>query len=101
MGASPADRQNLAPVDVREHSGWLRLIFDVFQRKHVNTINETRGVEAEAGLTFSRVEQYEQRGGPTATKVFGTRQRGSMSDVPTPQTLIRQVTGIGDPAKGR
>jgi hypothetical protein len=101
MGASPSDRQNLAAVDVREHSGWLRFIFGVFQNKHVDTVTEARGVEPLRLLTVARSEQYNQRVSPSAQKIAGTRQRGAMAPIPTPQALIRQVTGIGDPAQGR
>jgi hypothetical protein len=101
MGASPADRQSLAPVDVQEHSGWLRLIQSVFQRKNTDTVAEARGVNPMRLLTVGYSEQYNQRVAPSASKIAGTRPRGSMAEVPTPQALIRQVTGIGDPAKGR
>jgi len=98
--SGPADRQSLAPVDVREHTGWTRLIQGVFQQKNVNTVAEARGVAPLALLTLARSERYNQRVGATGAKM-GTRSRGSMADVPTPQALIRQVTGIGDPAQGR
>lgn len=97
--SSPSDQANLAPVDVREHTGWLKLIFAVFQQKHTSTINDVRGENIYGMLTCGRVEE-DQRGS-SQNKIAGTRQRGSMTDVPTPQALIRQVTGLGDTVQGR
>jgi hypothetical protein len=101
MGASPQDRKTLAPVDVREHSGWLSFIFAAFQRKHVDTVAEARGVNPTRLLTTGYSEQYNQRVSASTAKLAGTRARGSMAPVPTPQALIRQVTGIGTPMQGR
>jgi len=93
---SPADR-SLAPLDVREHGGWLKLIHNVFQQKNVDTVAEARGV-APSSLSKGHVE-FDQRGDSQNT--IGVTRRGEMAPVPTPQSLIRQVTGIGDPINGR
>jgi hypothetical protein len=96
--SSPSDQANLAPVDVRGHTGWLRLIFNVFQQKNVNTVAKARGVAPAASLSTAQIN-LDQRG--VSQNAIGTTRRGSMADVPAPQALIRQVTGIGDPARGR
>jgi hypothetical protein len=101
MGASPQDRKTLAPVDVREHSGWLALIQNVFQRKNISTVTGARGINPTRLLTVGYSEQYNQRVSPSAAKIAGTASRGSMAPVPTPQALIRQVTGIGSSTQGR
>jgi len=82
---------------VREHSGWLRLIHNVFRQKHMDTVVEARGV-APTSLSKGHVE-LDQRG--VSQNTYNKRSRGSMADVPTSQELIRQVTGIGDPIRGR
>lgn len=102
MGASPQDRATLAPVDVRDHTGWLRAIRGVFQEKHVDTRLETRGQasqDLDPLLSSGRV--YAAQRGAVTVDSIGQGHRGHQDPIPTPQQLIRQVTGIGDPAKGR
>jgi len=99
MGTSPADNKSLAPVDVREHSGWLSYIHGAFLRKYTGSLAQTRGVFANRALSVGRIP-IDQRKGATVAKM-GTRSRGSMSAVPTPQALIKQVTGIGVNPQGR
>lgn len=102
MGASPQDRSTLAPVDVREHSGWLRAIRGVFQEKFVNTRAETRGAAAaDLNPLLSGGYVYASQRGAVAVATIGQGRRGHQDPIPTPQALIRQVTGVGDPAKGR
>lgn len=102
MGASPQDRATLAPVDVREHGGWLRAIRGVFEIKHTDLRAEARGAAAiDLNHQLSVGYVYAAQRGAVAIDTIGQGHRGQMSPIPTPQALIRQVTGIGDPAKGR
>jgi hypothetical protein len=102
MGASPQDRGTLAPVDVREHGGWLRAIRGVFQIKHMDTRAEARGQgDLDLNPLLSSGYVYATQRGAVAVDTIGQGSRGHQDPIPTPQALIRQVTGVGDPAKGR
>jgi len=103
---SPADRANLAPVDTGE--SWPgRLIRSVFRAKLTDTLAEVRaegtGLDLSIALTKGRLERVSdlQQRGVIPSKLVQQGRRGQMHAVPTPQALIRQVTGVGDPAQGR
>lgn len=102
MGASPSDRRNLAPVDVRENSGWLQYIRDAFLNLYPGGLGRARGngiaSDMNVSLTVGRV-LIDQRNGPSAAKLANAR--GHQTPIPTPQALIKQVTGIGDTRAGR
>jgi hypothetical protein len=103
MGASPSDRRNLAPVDVRENSGWLQYIRDAFLTKYPGGLGSARGngiaSDMNRILMVGRVP-IDQRKGVSAAKL-GSGPRGHAKPIPTPQALIQQVTGIGDSRAGR
>jgi hypothetical protein len=102
------DRQNLQPVDNQQHNGWLSAIYAVFRQKQLTVpapfgggaALAARAVQPDRFLTPGIADQYNQRIGPTANK-YVNPNRGAMAPIPTPQALIRQVTGIGDPSQGR
>jgi hypothetical protein len=98
---SPSDQRNLAPVDVRENSGWQKYIRGAFLQSYPASLAWARGYLDNAGVTVARIPNINNAlNRPTAPRATGT-PRGSMANLPTPQALIRQVTGIGDPPRGR
>jgi len=105
---SNAERDRLQGVDIRSHQGWLSLIFSVFRQKQLTVpapfgggaALAARGVQPDRMLTSGYSDGYNQRIGPTAQK-YVNPNHGAMKPIPTPQQLIRQVTGIGDPTMGR
>jgi hypothetical protein len=101
MGASPSDRRNLAPVDVQENSGWLDYIRSAFLAKYPGLISDARGVGTSHDLaplmSTGRIPINKRQTAAAAN----INSRGSMSAIPTPQALIKQVTGVGDTRSGR
>jgi hypothetical protein len=98
---SPAEQKNLAPVDVRDNLSWQRYIKSAFLNLFPASLAWSRGEEAELGQTVARIPNIANAlNRPTAPQATGS-PRGSMKAVPTPQELIRQVTGVGDPTRGR
>jgi hypothetical protein len=103
------DRDNLQGVDIRQHNTWLSLIFSVFRQKQLAYVApyggggnglQARAIDPTRALTVGYSSMYNQRIGATADKILNP-SHGQMSAIPTPQALIRQVTGIGDPITGR
>ncbi len=95
MSTSPTDRANLAPVDIAPNSGWQRYIRGIFRQSYPSSLNWARGEEFATGLTLTRIPNIDNAlNRPTAPQATGG-YRGSMSRIPTPQELIKQVTGIG------
>jgi len=106
MSTSPEDRANLAPVDIGD-PGWQRYVRGIFSHLHVDTLAEVRaegtGLDVSATLSKGRFEDalYLQQRGILPEALIKQGKRSQMHDIPTPQALIRQVTGIGDPPTGR
>jgi hypothetical protein len=83
-------------------AGWRAWGRAAYRQRYTGTLDGVRGEgvasDLSADLTVARASDHE-RTYQRSTTVRG--QRGSMADVPTPQALIRRVTGIGDPPRGR
>ena len=74
----------------------------VFGVKHMDTRAEARGGAAgdlNPLLTNGRV--FAEQRGTASLSTINQGARGHQNQPPTPQDLIRQVTGVGDPARGR
>ena len=109
MSESPSDRNFLAPVDNREHGGWTRLIRSINNQGRPAVLSDARGYNRDA--TSRPIFLLVTRVLPTDNDVAGfraaramqvePRKRGHQARIPTPQELIKQVTGIGDPTRGR
>lgn len=98
---SPSEQRNLAPVDVRENSGWQRYIKSAILNGLPISLAWARGYTADVAQTPARIPNIDNSlNRPTAPRATG-RARGQMANVPTPQALIRRVTGIGEPSRGR
>lgn len=102
MSTSPADRANLAPLDVRPNGAWLAYLNDLFMVKHTYRLDQVRGNQgpnASGGLRVDRI-LIDQRHGATLAK-YNQGARGHMNPLPTSQDLIAQITGIGAIGRGR
>jgi hypothetical protein len=50
---------------------------------------------------MTTARRYAEQRGTAAVGMYTQGHRGQQAPLPTPQALIRQITGIGDPAQGR
>lgn len=102
MSTSPSDRNNLAPVDIGRRF-WQPYINRVFRMQDHDL---PRGVGSGGDLNpnlshgYFNAEGQAQRG-IAAGDSYGQGKRGQMNALPTPQALIRMITGVGDPPQGR
>jgi len=95
-----ADR--LAIIGPPESNAWWPRLRSVFERKHTDTLAEVRGEGTGLDMSTALTPGYrfqEQRNS-AAIGLYSQGQRGSQSPLPTPQELIRRVTGVGDPTQG-
>lgn len=69
---------------------WLSVLNSIF-RQTAPRYHDARGVHSDDGVTWDRIEPGDKQ----AQQRIEFRGRGSMEPIPTPQALIRQVTGIG------
>ena len=104
MGASPSDRANLAPVDlgakrVQTTRGLYRLFMDQ-DHEGARGIGSASDLSSNLGVGYYNLAGQRLRG-TAAENTYGQGKRGHMPPLPTPQALIRQLTGIGDPPTGR
>lgn len=104
MGASPSDRANLAPVDLgRKRFSIQRGLNSLFMSQDHEAARGT-GVAGDMSAAIG-VGYYDAQGqalrGAAADNTYSQGRRGHMAKLPTPQALIRQITGVGDPAQGR
>jgi len=106
---SPQDQANLAPVDVREHSAWTQFIGQISGATRPSRLSDARGWNADAtsrpiNLLVTRVlptdSDVQAFRAARAMKVE-PRKRGHQAHLPSSQELIRQITGIGSPSRGR
>lgn len=96
--------QTLAPILPPESNDWTtRYIRPIFRVKFTDTLAEVRGIgqnsDLDPELTVGR--RYAVQRDAVAGNVIYQGKRGQQSRIPTPQELIRRVTGVGDTAKGR
>jgi hypothetical protein len=95
--------QTLAPITPPESNAWWPRLRSIFRVGYTDTLVEVRGTGVTAGLDpdLTSARRYAEQRDSVAGNVFTQGYRGHQSAVPTPQELIRQVTGVGDPARGR
>lgn len=102
------EENELQSVDIREHNAWLSLFFNVFRQKQLvapapyggGAPLQARAVQPDRFLNVGYSDLYNQRIGATSGK-YVNPAHGNMKPIPTPQQLIKQVTGVGDPTQGR
>lgn len=91
----------LAPIVVGG-GGWRQWGRAAYRQRYTGNLGQIRGEgvasDLSADLSVSRTPDHPRT---YQRHSFWQGQRGSMADVPTPQALIRRVTGIGDPPRGR
>lgn len=92
---------DLAPI-VTGGGGWRSWGRAAYRQRYTGNLNDVRGEgvasDLSASLSVGRTPDH-ARTYQRSTAAQG--RRGNMADVPTPQELIRRVTGIGDPPRGR
>jgi hypothetical protein len=93
----------IAPIGVPESNAWWPRLRSVFERKHTDTLAEVRGegtgLDMSTAMTAGR--RYAEQRNSAAAGMYVQGHRGQQAAIPTPQQLIRQVTGVGDPPQGR
>lgn len=104
MGASPSDRQNLATVDLGVKRQAIRRGLSILFMSQDHEAARGTGVSGDMSSSLG-VGYYDRQGqlmrGAAADNTYSQGRRGHMNALPTPQALIRQITGVGDPAQGR
>ena len=105
MSTSKADRDHLAPVDVGIVAPFMRYIRGVFANNHQDALTpraRATGLDMNPRLGHGYYNaQGEAMRGAASGGVYNQGKRGQMANIPTPQELIRQVTGVGDLPSGR
>jgi hypothetical protein len=95
--------QTIAPILPPESNAWWPRLRSVFQDKFTNSLIEVRGVgvgiDMDPNLTTAR--RYADQRDTVASAAYTQGHRGHQTRIPTPQELIKQVTGIGDVGRGR
>jgi hypothetical protein len=93
----------LAPILPPESNAWWPRLRSVFRDGYTDTLAEVRGVGVQAGLdpNLTTARRYEAQRDGVAGNIYMQGKRGHQAPIPTPQELIKQVTGIGDPIRGR
>lgn len=83
---------------------WRRLV-GLFGIKYANTPEEMRGLgvskDMKIALTVGRREPVVDQRHAVVANLYPKERRGSMKDLPVPQDLIRQVTGLGNQTRRR
>jgi hypothetical protein len=94
----------LAPINPPASNAWLNgYLRPLFRRSYVDTLEEVRGVgsadDLDTDLTQGR--RYAEQRDAVAGNVYYQGRRGEMAPIPTPQELIKKVTGVGVTVRGR
>lgn len=79
------------------------LIRPVFRAAYTDRLYEVRGVGAADDLdpNLTMGYRYAIQRDAVAGNVYYQGKRGNMAEIPTPQELIRRVTGVGSIPRGR
>ena len=98
-----AELGRLEAIGPPASNAWWPRIRAVFAGKYTDMLSETRGEETGSDLNPSLTpgRRYSEQRNSVAAGLYVQGARGSQSALPTPQELIRQVTGVGDPPQGR
>lgn len=93
----------IAPILPPESNAWWSRLRAIFQNGYTDTLAEVRGVGAASDLdpNLNVGYSYADQRGASSGNMYVQGRRGQMNPIPIPQELIRRVTGVGDPIKGR
>jgi hypothetical protein len=94
----------LAPILPPESNDWTeRYIRPLFRVMYTDTLAEVRGVGVAMDLDpmLTDARRYAEQRDAVAGNVYYQGNRGHQSRIPTPQELIRRVTGVGDVSRGK
>lgn len=103
MGASPTDRANLAAVDLGDKRAKItRGLYRLFSSQDHEAARGAGKADLNPllGVGYYDAQGQAQRGA-AAGDSYGQGKRGQMNALPTPQALIKMITGVGDPPQGR
>lgn len=93
----------LEPILPPESNAWWPRLRAVFRTGYTDTLAEVRGVGVSSDLdpSLTSARRYAEQRDGVAGNIYDQGYRGHQGRIPTPQELIRQVTGVGDPVRGR
>lgn len=94
----------LAPIDPPESNAWTTgYIRPIFRQGYTDTLAEVRGIGVAADLdpSLTDARRYSEQRDAVAGNVYYQAKRGEMQGIPTPQELIRRVTGVGAVGRGK
>jgi len=95
--------ESIQRIQVPESNAWWERLRFVFRTKLTDSLLEVRGVGVGGDLNPILTPGYmdtAQRNS-VAIGLYTQGQRGEMAPIPTPQALIKQITGVGDVSQGR
>lgn len=94
----------LAPILPPESNDWNdRYIRPIFRNLYTDQLSEVRGYGVATDLNPSLTDgrRYAEQRDAVAGNVYYQSNRGHQARIPTPQELIRKVTGVGSASKGK
>lgn len=104
--STPTAGINLRPVDIGSRKPWGNILA-IFARAagrqdtlSVRAPGKDGDLNTALGVGYYNLQGQALRGA-AAGPVYDQGKRAQMAPLPTPQALLRQVTGIGDPVQGR
>lgn len=95
--------ESIQPIAVPESNAWWARLRGIFRSVHTDTLAEVRGVGVGYDLnpTLTPGYRYAEQRNSVAVGMYTQGNRGHQTPIPTPQALIKQITGVGDLPSGR
>lgn len=95
--------ENIQPIAVPESNAWWSRLRAIFQVAHTDSLSEVRGVGVGYDLNpiLTPGYRYAEQRNSAAVGMYNQGKRGHAAPIPTPQALIKQITGVGDLPSGR
>jgi len=95
--------ESIQPILVPESNAWWPRLRAIFREKLTDTLAEVRGVGVGYDLNPTLTPGYREsdQRNSVAVGLYKQGNRGQMAPIPTPQALIKQITGVGDVTQGR
>jgi hypothetical protein len=95
--------ENIQPIELQESNAWWPRLRSIFLNKFTDTLSEVRGVGVGYDLNpiLTPGYRYAEQRNSVAVGLYTQGNRGHQAAIPTPQALIKQITGVGDTTQGR